>query len=430
MPEKFLFSFSDFLSDDELAEIANAVKAAPKGKLSINCLYLLSGNGHYRGAQAVYRATEIIDEELHKKKLVSESEHLTAKLQYAPALLSGFGARFIEWAARDLYETLSRALFFQYSWNESSREMAENSRLDGMASLTRRIIEMSKIKTHLDGVVLSFHFAPGDIFCKYPQYANRFSVIPLDDLVYPSFARKETQNYFAGSERCKNDIIRALSSDGISSEESSRRIKVTGQPVNPDSIRGAPWNQSPSSEKRDEKRYLVAMGGAGAQLPEMKALLSSYTKFSGKRPEIVFYVGHHLEAAKVLEGLSVPEGIRIAKTQNRLEAIEGLSHEIRECDALITKPSELSFYPAPIYSLPPIGFHESRNFATAISEKRGRAVHSLWNEIPIDPIEELSCYEEGLGKMTDNSLFSNPNISGAFKIVKEACKIAPAGKRD
>ncbi|MFH0961445.1 MAG: hypothetical protein V1820_02065 [archaeon] len=427
MAGKFSFVFSDFLTDEELQEIANSVKASPKGKLIINCLYLLAGNGHYRGASAVARAAEITNAELHRRKLLSESEQIVPKLIYAPALLSGIGARLVEWAARDLYETLSRALFFQYSWNEASREMAENSRLDTMSIITRKLVEISRLKTHLEGVVLSFHFVPGDIFYKYPQYANRFAIIPLDDAVYPSFVRKETGNYFVGSEKCAQDVIRALSVYGVPSDRSLKMVKITGQPISPDSIRGAPWG--PEETARETPRYVVAMGGAGAQLPQMEKLLSSYTKYSGKRPEIVFYVGHHFEAAKKLESLGCPDGIRIVKNSSRLDAIAGLAEEIRDCDALITKPSELSFYPAPIYSLPPIGYHEEMNIATAILEKRGRVVHSLW-DIPLDPVEELAIYEDDLERMQKSALTKNPNLSGAFRIVKEACKLAPAGKTE
>ncbi len=429
--------FQNFLTNDELEEIAGAVKSSPKGKLLINCLYLLSGNGHYRGASSVARAAEIVNAELHERKLLSESEQIVPKLIYFPSLISGPSARFFEWGARDLYETLSKMLFFQYSWNDASREMAESSRLDALSFFTRKLMEASKLKSPLEGVILSFHFAPGDVFSKYPEYSNRFAIVPLDDLVYPSFVRKETQNYFAGSERCKDDIIRALSSDGIPSANASFRVKVTGQPVNPDSIRGAPWIEGNEDKKKEDsqdkpKRYLIAMGGAGAQLPEMKKLLSSFSKYPGKRPEIVFYVGHHQDAAKELEKLSGPEGTIISKNSNRLEAIDKLSSEIRKCDAFITKPSELAFYPAPIYSLPPIGYHESRNLATIISEKRGRVIHSLWKGemIPLDPLEEILNYEDGLEKLSKGALLKNPNTPGAFRMVREACKIAPAQTKE
>lgn len=419
--------FSDFLSNSQMESIAQAVKASPKGKLVINCLYLLAGNGHYRGAHSVNLAAQIVDAELHRRKLLSEEEQLVPKLIYAPSLLGGFGAGFVEWAARDLYETFSRAIFFQYSWNEASRELAGRSRLDAMSILTRKLVEFSSLRKHLDGVVLSFHFVPGDIFCKYPQYANRLAIVPLDDLVYPSFVRKESQNYFVGSERCKQDVIRALSVYGLAADDANRRVKVTGQPASPASVKNAPW--SPKAKRKDDAvRYLVAMGGAGAQLPQMEKLLSSYTKFAGKRPELQFYVGHHLEAAAKLESLKGPEGTSVLKFSNRLDAIERMNEALAGADVLITKPSELAFYPLPIYALPPIGYHEEMNLAAIIREQRGRVLHSLW-EIPLDPMEELMSYEDELPRLIAASVRNNPNLAGAFRIVYEASKLAPASKQ-
>jgi hypothetical protein len=382
-----IFDFSTFLSDEALEEIAAAVRASPKGKLVLNCLYILAGNGHYRGAQSIADAAKIINDELHSLKMLGEDEQIVTHLIYAPSLLSGVGARIVEWAARDLYESMSKALFLQYSWNEASRELASSSRLDGISVLTRKIIQSAHLVRHLDGVILAAHFIPGDIFARYKGYSNRLVTIPLDDAVYPTFVRKETQNYFVGSKRCREDVTRALSAYGVPSDEAERRTKITGQPISPRSIKGAPWNLSgkepkPSESHWDGKRpprYLIAMGGAGAQLPQMEALLSSYTKFSGKRPEVVFYVGHHLGSAARLESLGGPEGTKVIKFPNRLEAIEALHHEIRKCDAMITKPSELSFYPVPIYALPPIGFHEEMNLATAILERRARPMNSLWS---------------------------------------------------
>jgi hypothetical protein len=301
--------------------------------------------------------------------------------------------------------------------------------LDSLSVLTRRVVQDARLHKHLDGVILSAHFIPGDIFARHKEYANRLAMVPLDDVVYPSFVRKETQNYFVGSKRCKEDVVRALSAYGIPSDEAERRIKITGQPVSPRSIKGAPWN--PPVELWDGKRpprYLVAMGGAGAQLAQMEALLSSYTKYSDRRPEFVFYTGHHTEAAARLEALGGPEGTKVMKSQNRLEAIEGLHHEIRKCDALITKPSELSFYPVPIYGLPPIGFHEEMNLATALIERRARALHSLWT-LPLDPMQELALAEEDLPKMQKRALLENSNLAGAFNMVREACKLAPAEKK-
>jgi hypothetical protein len=422
------FQFSNFLSNDALEEIASAVKASPKGKLVLNILYLMAGNGHYRGASAIADAAKIVDEELHARNLLSEKEELAPKLVYLPDIIDKFHSGIIEWAARDLYESLSRLLFFQYSWNETSRSIAANPKLDPLYDITRRIVQGAKLTKKLDGVVLSAHFVPADVFAKYPEYSNRLAVIPLDDNVYPHFVRKETQNYFVGSKRCREDVVRSLAAYGISAEDAARRVTVTGQPVSPRSIKGASWNPADWEfwdEGKRPPRYLIAMGGAGAQLPQMEALLSSYTKYKARRPEVVFYVGHHTDAGAHLEKLGGPEGTRVVKFPNRLEAIESLHHEIRKADALITKPSELSFYPLPLYSLPPIGFHEELNLSAAILERRGRPMSSLWS-LPLDPLEELASTEEDLLRMQKRALYENPNLSGAFQMVYRACKMAPA----
>ncbi len=423
------FQFSNFLSDDRLEEIASAVKASPKGRLVFNVIYLLAGNGHYRGASSIADAAQIVNDELHLRGLLSEKEVLAPKLVYFPEMLSGVQARLIEWCARDLYESLSRLLFFQYSWNDASRSLATSSRLDAASLLTRRIVEQGRLKRHLDGVVVAAHFIPADVLAKHPQYSNRLAFVSLDDVVYPHFVRKETQNYFVGSKRSKEDVVRALAVYGISGKDAARRVSITGQPVSPRSIKGAPWNPSDWEywDGSRPPRYVIAMGGAGAQLPQMEALLSSYTKYKGKRPEIVFYVGHHTEAASRLESLGGPEGTRVAKFQSRTDGIDTLHHEIRRADVLITKPSELCFYPLPVYSLPPIGFHEELNLAAAILERRGGPLNSLWT-LPIDPLEELASMEEDLLRMQKRSLFENPNLSGAFQTVYRACKLAPSAQ--
>lgn len=168
------------------------------------------------------------------------------------------------------------------------------------------------------------------------------------------------------------DAVRARLLDyGVRPE----RVEVTGFPLPPALVASAAADLPARLDRlagRAPLRVLLAIGGAGAQIDVVRAMVRE------PHPGIEFRVsgGVRPEVARALAdcGVEVDVGVDIADHARRFAAA------LQATDVLWTKPSELTFYAAlgvPLVLAPPVGEQEERNAAWL-------AAHGLRIDAPAD----------------------------------------------
>lgn len=135
-------------------------------------------------------------------------------------------------------------------------------------------------------------------------------------------------------------------------------------------------------------RFLIPIGGAGAGLKFIENILIHLLPLVKEKKVCIFLnVGDHKEALQTLI-LEIPElkqlamlysdnfnvtetfctkaayddnlsGIHIIYHKNIFSAVYSTNILMRECDVLVTKPSELAFYPVPKLLIRRVGAHEA-----------------------------------------------------------------------
>ncbi len=138
-------------------------------------------------------------------------------------------------------------------------------------------------------------------------------------------------------------------------------------------------------EKGAPRRYLLSIGGAGAQqrlfediirhlLPQIKAGKATLLINTGDHFEVWDSIAAHIpelktmaethfddyEASKAfLENDEAIRGIQVFCHKDIFAAVYMTNLLMRVCDVLLTKPSELSFYPVPKIMIHRVGGHEA-----------------------------------------------------------------------
>ncbi len=135
-------------------------------------------------------------------------------------------------------------------------------------------------------------------------------------------------------------------------------------------------------------RYLLTIGGAGAQrelfaeiikhlMPEMKAgkaviylnigdYNEVWTWLLNEIPELASVATEHMDnwsdtedfCEKALDPAHEINGLHVFWHKNIFEAVYATNLLMRSCDVLVTKPSELAFYPVPKLFIRRVGKHE------------------------------------------------------------------------
>ncbi len=146
--------------------------------------------------------------------------------------------------------------------------------------------------------------------------------------------------------------------------------------------------------ERKEKRYLFSMGGAGAQREILAASIKHMLPYVKESTASLFVnIGDHAEVLKYILK-KVPElktypykvfaesyvdleefvtknkskktsGIYFITNKNVFEAVYATNLLMRFCDCLVTKPSELAFYPLPKIIIDRVGGHEEAGAFTS-----------------------------------------------------------------
>ncbi len=138
-------------------------------------------------------------------------------------------------------------------------------------------------------------------------------------------------------------------------------------------------------EKGAPRRYLLSIGGAGAQqklfediirhlLPQIKAGKATLLINTGDHFEVWDSIAAHIPELKVmaethfddyeaskafLENDGAIRGVQVFCHKDIFAAVYVTNLLMRVCDVLLTKPSELSFYPVPKIMIHRVGGHEA-----------------------------------------------------------------------
>ena len=204
-------------------------------------------------------------------------------------------------------------------------------------------------------------------------------------------------------------------------------------------------------EKKEPLRILLTVGGAGAQRELFRGMIESMMKLvkegkilllinvgdyrqiweefwheiPGFCEQAVFIDDQWKEtkeyAAKLLDGSKVSGGIVGFYHSNIFEAVYGTNLLMRGADLLVTKPSELSFYPVPKLFIHRVGGHE-----------KWGAIHSAEigdGTIEFEKLEEcvqmLQLFSKDRGMIQDmcNNIIRNKKMGiydGAYKVIELA----------
>lgn len=204
-------------------------------------------------------------------------------------------------------------------------------------------------------------------------------------------------------------------------------------------------------KNKETKRILLTIGGAGAQ-KEIFAKILRHLLPSIKEKKVAIYinVGDHKD---VWEGLceEIPElssmsqnyfndwsktcdfakmaleneisGIHAFYNEDIFEAVYGSNLLMRSCDILITKPSELAFYPVPKLLIKRVGGHEAWG-AVRAAEVGDGTIECETVERTLQMLDLMLNSDEMLTMLCNNIIKANKIgiYSGAYKVVELATR--------
>ena len=194
-------------------------------------------------------------------------------------------------------------------------------------------------------------------------------------------------------------------------------------------------------------RYLLSIGGAGAQ----KALFRDITahlvpQIRENRAMLLINVGDHrnvwddlcrdipelraistahfddYDAAKAfIEGAENMAGVHVFSDKDIFAAVYMTNLLIRKCDVLLTKPSELAFYPVPKIMIHRVGGHEAWGAIRAAEVGDGTYEVDETRDV-LAMIDEITAGKEILASMCDSIITAkNAGIyNGGYEAVKKA----------
>ena len=194
-------------------------------------------------------------------------------------------------------------------------------------------------------------------------------------------------------------------------------------------------------------RYLLSIGGAGAQ----KALFRDITahlvsQIRENRAMLLINVGDHrnvwddlcrdipelraistehfddYDAAKAfIEGTENMAGVHVFSDKDIFAAVYMTNLLIRKCDVLLTKPSELAFYPVPKIMIHRVGGHEAWGAIRAAEVGDGTYEVDETRDV-LAMIDEITAGKEILASLCDSIITAkNAGIyNGGYEAVKKA----------
>lgn len=208
--------------------------------------------------------------------------------------------------------------------------------------------------------------------------------------------------------------------------------------------------------KKQARRYLLTIGGAGAQRELFESIISYLLPHIENNSAVLYInVGDHKKvwdelvrnipklSAATLHFDSYPEekafaeaaltkpvsGIHAFYNKDIFSAVYITNLLMRSCDVLITKPSELAFYPVPKLMIKRVGGHEF--WGAVRSAEIGDGTYEVDTlKDTFDMLRLLQENDEILPFLCDNILVNNKNgvYDGAYKAVQLAAGLPITGR--
>ena len=205
-------------------------------------------------------------------------------------------------------------------------------------------------------------------------------------------------------------------------------------------------------------RYLIPIGGAGAGLEMIeKILIHLLPRIANGTATVFLNLGDHLDvlekfAKKIpnfkniitLHSNDFSKTEEFAKEANENDNLKGLHvfyHSdifaavystnllMRECDIMVTKPSELAFYPVPKLLIRRVGAHEAYG-ALRSAEIGDGTIECRTFKQATEMIDMLMTEKSNITDMCENILKANKIkiYDGGYEVVKTAIKLSRKNK--
>lgn len=186
-------------------------------------------------------------------------------------------------------------------------------------------------------------------------------------------------------------ILNGMNKDKVNKPMPSDSLVYTGHYIDHELVQGIEADCAARIKRKENgepMRFLLTIGGAGAQKEIFAAIIKFLLPYIEKKqaalyvnvgdyrnvweallaeiPEMKNYATEHFDrwadteafAQKALDGKEKIEGIHGFWHKNIFEAVYCTNLLMRSCDVLVTKPSELAFYPVPKLFIRRVGKHE------------------------------------------------------------------------
>ena len=336
------------------------------------------GFGHYRISMAMASAANALGLTPYWMDLNSYPETTGTKVISAQNDLYSLGSRLSQKSKvfnKAVWEPVNYTGFKQLSYNAPDQKNAEL-----MAAVFENVPkDIPVIGTHVwpaqaalhagmkyvvnavpDNWPMALHFAEGAVHTVQTHYA------------YQGY---RTMNGMAGDK-----VLKPMPADSL---------RYTGHYIDDELVKNIRKdNKARLARKESGKpmRFLLTIGGAGAQkeifaaiinelLPEIKKnkaalyinigdYINVWEDLRRLAPDMYLYTKTHINdwaetqefCADAIKG--DVEGIHLFCHENIFEAVYATNLLMRSCDVLVTKPSELAFYPVPKLFIKRIGGHE------------------------------------------------------------------------
>ena len=336
------------------------------------------GFGHYRISMAMASAANAMGLTPYWMDLNSYPETTCTKVISAQNDLYSKGSRISQKSRlfnKFVWEPINYTGFKQLSYNAPDQKNAEL-----MAAVYKNVPkEIPVIGTHVWPAQAAVHAGMKYVVNAVPDnwpMALHFSEGAIHTIqTHYAYLGYRTMNGMAG-----NDVLKAMPEDSI---------VYTGHYIDDELVRNIEIdNQRRLARKASGKpiRFLLTIGGAGAQKEIFAAIVNELMP-DIKKGKVALYIniGDYMNVWKDLQKLAPGmtdvtkthfnnweetkkfcedalegdvEGINIFCHENIFEAVYATNLLMRSCDVLVTKPSELAYYPVPKLFIKRIGGHE------------------------------------------------------------------------